>query len=398
MKIKIDNRKFLAIFFVFFIIIGGVLTLISSPRQIFGGIVRGYIDSPEDCNTFQKVGNSLREFDNRSSEYFIFHDISIHAYGGIQKLLNRSLIDDTDKSNQVLKLNNGYLTFKENKNSDLSGLQQYLVDLKKTCDSTGSKLLYVKKTTKNTTNKELLPCYYPYVYNLNFDEIKPILEKQDILVLDIDEKINKSNIDKYSLFFKTDHHWLPQTGIWVSKSICEELNNINGWNLDTNKLDINNYNIITYPNSFLGSQGKRIGAIYGGIDDFYVVYPSFETKLTVDMSDIEFNVTGNFQETLLNEDSITPNNLLNKDNTAYNTYMRGNHDLVKITNHNMQDGKKALLVLDSFGCVVAPYLSLEFSQLDCIDIRSYTDSVKDYIEETKPDVVIYAIDAYPTEQ
>ena len=97
MKIKIDNRKFLAIFFVFFIIIGGVLTLISSPRQIFGGIVRGYIDSPEDCNTFQKVGNSLREFDTRSSEYFIFHDISIHAYGGIQKLLNRSLIDDTDK-------------------------------------------------------------------------------------------------------------------------------------------------------------------------------------------------------------------------------------------------------------------------------------------------------------
>ncbi len=99
-------------------------------------------------------------------------------------------------------------------------------------------------------------------------------------------------------------------------------------------------------------------------------------------------------KTMLHKESITPDNLLNKDDTAYDTYMRGNHPLVKIKNHKITNGKKVLLVLDSYDCVVAPFLSLEFKQLDSIDIRSYTDSVTDYITENKPDVVIYMIDTY----
>jgi hypothetical protein len=126
LRIKLDSKKLVAFIFIFFIALGGILTLILSPKQVLGGFARGYINSPDDCDVFQKVGNSLKEFDGRTSEYFAFHDISINTYGGIQKLVNRSLIDDTDKSSQVLKLNNGYLTFKENGNTDLSSLQQYL--------------------------------------------------------------------------------------------------------------------------------------------------------------------------------------------------------------------------------------------------------------------------------
>ena len=394
MKYKINSKGLVAILFVLFITIGGVFTLILSPKQTFGGIVRGYIDAPQGSNIAQKIGSSFRAFDNRTSEYFVFHDLSIHAYGGIQRIINRSLIDDADKSNQVLKLNNGYLTFKENENTDLSGLQQYLIDLRKTCDSTGSKLLYINKLSKDTADEELLPRFYPYMYYSNFNEIKPKLQEQDIQVLDIQEKVREKNIDKYSLFFKTDHHWTPQAGVFVSESICKEINNIYGWNLDVNTFNLNDYEIDTYYNSFLGSQGKRVGALYNGIDDFYVVKPSFDTNLTVDIKDIGFNITGNFQETMLHEESITPNNLLNKNDTAYDTYMKGNHSLVKITNHNLKNGKNALLILDSYGCVVAPYLSLQFSQLDCIDIRSYNGSVKDYIMETKPDIVLYAISGY----
>ena len=391
MIIKLDSKKIVAFLFVFFIVLGGMLTLILSPKQVIGGFVRGYVNSPNDCNILQKVGNSFKEFDGRTSEYFAFHDISIHAYGEIQKIVNRSLIDDTDKSSQVLKLNNGYLTFKENGNTDLSSLQQYLMELKKTCDSSGSQLMYVNKTSKSTSSPELLPLFYPYIYDTNFDIIKSKLRQQDIAVLDIEEEIIDDKIDKYSLFFKTDHHWTPQAGIWVSKKISQEINNKYGWNLDTKMFNIDEYDIKTYANSFLGSQGKRVGALYNGVDDFEVVKPKFDTNLTVGIKDIGFNKTGDFQETMLHEESITPNNLLNKDDTAYDTYMKGNHSLVNITNHNIPEGKTALLVLDSYGCVVAPYLSLQFSRLDCIDIRSYTDSIEDYISNNKPDIVIYTI-------
>lgn len=391
MKNKLDSKKAVAFLFVIFITLGGIFTLILSPKQVFGGFVRGYINSPSESDVFQKIGNSFRMFDERASEYFAFHDISIHAYGGIQKIVNRNLIDDTDKSSQVLKLNNGYLTFKENGNTDLNSLQQYLKKIKKTCDSSGIQLMYVNKTNKNTSNPELLPLFYPYIYDTNLGTIKPKLRQQDISILDIEEEIIDDKIDKYSLFFKTDHHWTPQAGIWVSKKISQKINDTYGWNLDTEIFNIDKYDIKTYTNAFLGSQGKRIGALFDGVDDFYVVKPKFDTNLTVDIKDIGFHETGDFQKTMLHEESITPNNLLNKDDTAYDTYMKGNHSLVKITNHSITNGKTALLVLDSYGCVVAPYLSLQFCRLDCIDIRSYTDSLEDYIAENKPDIVIYAI-------
>ena len=103
---------------------------------------------------------------------------------------------------------------------------------------------------------------------------------------------------------------------------------------------------------------------------------------------------GTFEDTMIHRECITPDNLLNKDQIAYDTYMLGNHDLVEIENKNINDGKRALLILDSFGCVVAPYLSQNFQQLDCIDLRSYTSSLKDYIEKTSPDVVIYMATEY----
>lgn len=392
MKKKINSKNLVALFFVLFIVAGGALTLAMSPKQIMGGLVRGYLNSPKESNLFEKANASLREFDNRISEYFVFHDLSIHAYGGIQKAINRTLIDDIDKSSQVLKLNNGYLTFKDNSNDDLTQLSSYLIDLKKACDSTGSKLLYVNKVSKDTSDYNLLPQYYPYVYSSNLEDIKSILKSKNIPVLDIGEEIIKNDIDKYSLFFKTDHHWTPQAGIWVSQNICKEINKSYGWNLDTNTYNIDNYDVKTYPNSFLGSQGKRVGALYDGIDDFYVVCPSFNTNLTVEINDIGFNETGSFKETIIHEESITSNNLLNKDDTAYDAYMQGNHALVKIKNHNIKSDKRAVLVLDSYGCVVAPYLSLQFSELDCIDIRSFKDSVKDYIVESKPDILIYSIE------
>jgi len=394
MQIQPNGRKVLAIVFLVFIIAGGILTLALSPVEIFGGLVRGYLSAPEGSNVFQKVSSSFKTFDDRVNLYFAGHDLSIHAYGGIQKVLGRSLINDTDKSSEVLKLNNGYLTFKSNADIDLTNLSQYLLELKETCNSVDSELVYVHKISKSTTDEHLLPPYYPYIYSSNFEEIRPLLEQNEIAIVDIEQAVIEANIDKYSLFFKTDHHWTPQTGVWVAGNICNSLNEYYDWDLNTNSLDIEQFSVEIYPQSFLGSEGKRTGALYAGVDDFAIVKPINETSLTVEMQDINLIRTGSFEETLLFPENITPEDLLNNDTTAYMTYMQGNHPLVTITNHMNNNGKTALLVMDSYGCVVAPYLALEFQQLDCIDIRSYTDSVEEYIKQTSPDVVIYAIENY----
>lgn len=394
MRKKLTQKNILAILFLVSIVLGGILTLATAPIQIFGGIVRGYLNVPEENGFFEKMSGAVQTFDKRVNEYFILHDESIHLYGGIQKVLNRSLINDTDKSSEVLKLTNGYLTFKSNNNVDLTNLGKYLVELKETCKSVDAELVYVKKVDKSSMDKYLLPEYYPYNYTSNFEKIQPILEQNDIAILNLEQVIIDEHIDKYSLFFRTDHHWIPQTGLWVSEKICNELNDEYNWDLNVDLFDKNRFSVETYSDSFLGSEGKRVGALYAGVDDFSIVKPIYETDFTVWMKDMDLMCSGSFEKTMLFEENITPDNIMNKDTTAYMTYMQGNHPLVKITNNLNSNGKRVLLVMDSYGCVVAPYLASAFQQLDCIDIRSYKDSVAEYIEKTSPDVVIYAIENY----
>ena len=318
---KLNHKNILAIMFLVSIILGGALTLASSPVRIFGGIVRGYINVPAEKSIFEKVSGAIQEFDKRVNVYFILHDESIHTYGGLQKMFNRSLINDVDKSSEVLKLNNGYLTFKSNGNTDLTGLSEYLIKLKETCDSVGSELVYVNKISKATTDESLLPAYYPYIYGSNFEKIQPILEQNNIATVNLGQAIDDENKDKYSLFFKTDHHWTPEAGVWVSEKICNELNAQYSWGLNIDLYDIDQFSIEVHSDVFLGSEGKRVGALYTGIDDFSVVKPLYETNLTVEMQDINLIRSGSFENTMLFEENITPDNLMNQDTTAYMTYM-----------------------------------------------------------------------------
>jgi hypothetical protein len=164
--------------------------------------------------------------------------------------------------------------------------------------------------------------------------------------------------------------------------------------LDTDLFNLNKYTVETYKNSFLGSEGKRVGKYYSPVDDFDVIIPNESTEFTVEIESEDIITEGTFEDVFIYRENITPDNLLSRDSTAYGTYMSGNHSLVKIKNKNCVNNKKALVVIDSYGCVVVPYLSQAFKELDCIDIRFYSDSVEDYILEEKPDVVIYMISSY----
>lgn len=393
-KIRLNFQKCVAIIFVAFIVISGIFTFVKNPIKIVGGLARGYIDSPENSNTLEKIGNGFSTFDTRMSEYYVFHDESINAFGLIQKSLGKTLIDDVDKSSEVIKLKNSYLAFKQNSDTDFTNLKDSLVKLNKTCKANNTELLYVNKISKDTTDKNLLPDNYPYIHSSNYEELEKALNSENIQILNIESIIEKNNIDKYQLFFKTDHHWTPKTGVWVSKLICDSLNQNYNYSLNSDLFDINNYTIETYKKAFLGSQGKRVGMYYAGVDDFDVITPEYKTNLEVKIPNESIDISGDFETTMLHRESITPDNLLNKDDTAYDTYMRGNHPLVKIKNNNSTFDKKALLIMDSFGCVVAPYLSQAFEDLDCIDLRSFSDSLDEYVTKTNPDVVIYMATNY----
>jgi len=93
----------------------------------------------------------------------------------------------------------------------------------------------------------------------------------------------------------------------------------------------------------------------------------------------------------------------------YVTYSGGDIKLQIMKNMLNANGKKVLLIRDSYACAAAPFLSLYFSELHSCDMRNINKSpgekvnAEEYMKEISPDYVILlysgigkADDAYET--
>lgn len=381
---KFTHKRFIAVTFCLFIFICGILTVAFNFKEVFGGLYRGFVKTPTDSSISYKLTNSLKTFNDRVNEYFILHDFSLNTYGSIQKGMDKHLIDDVDPNYNVVKLKNDYLAFKANYDEYGSDLKDYLLNLNKTCDDNNIDMLYVKKLDKSTYDWEMLPNHFPYKYLSDYSKTEAELQNAGIDVLDLGKKVVEEEIDKYSLFYKTDHHWTIKGGIWASNIIADELSRVFDIRIDKNKLDLDNYTVETHEKSFLGSQGVRTGAGYTELDDFDFIYPNYSTNIDYSVRNKGIHLSGSFLDTILYKKDYRE---------GYHAYMPATYDLTTIQNNESNNGKYAVFVVDSFGSAVAPFLSQSFERMDCIDLRYFSDDLTDYLENNKPDILIYMVNS-----
>ena len=162
------------------------------------------------------------------------------------------------------------------------------------------------------------------------------------------------------------------------------------WVYDPETYDLDNYNIKTYKDWFLGSLGKKTGNVYAGIDDFELITPNYATDFDF-VADAQKGIIkreGSFEEALLDKSN------LKKDYFSINTYATytgGDYKENIVTNRNSANKTKVLLVRDSFSCTLMPFLALSTGELTTIDLRYYKKmSLKEYLKENDFDIVLIA--------
>ena len=64
--------------------------------------------------------------------------------------------------------------------------------------------------------------------------------------------------------------------------------------------------------------------------------------------------------------------------------------MISIHNHQANNGKKVVYIMDSFSACVIPFLAMEIEDMLVLDLRSFNGSVTAAIEEFNPDTVIVA--------
>ena len=129
---------------------------------------------------------------------------------------------------------------------------------------------------------------------------------------------------------------------------------------------------------------SRSGAFWTPADTIRRIIPEYDIPVTVTFED------GRVLDTMFVDEHL-------QDKDQYTYYLDGNHGYVNIKTGNT-NGRKAIVVKDSFAHILLPYLAQEYEEVEVFDLRYYTDSVSDHISEEnreKTDIyVIYGLDTF----
>jgi hypothetical protein len=272
-----------------------------------------------------------------------------------------------------------------------------MIELKKELDKAGIPLLYVQAPFKVSGNEQTLPVNITDYADINADRFLQGLKDNGIDYLDLRPFLRDGKKTQNELFFDTDHHWRIETAFDSTWIIGRLLNKEYGFNIDEKIMNIESYNVKKYENFFQGSMGRRVGIIYGGVDDFTLITPNFLTNLTVEQHDKNYDAVtkGAFDSSMLVKSNIDKNKPLNTN--RYAVYRGDNAEL--IFKNNMEASNSIILIKDSFGLPVYSFLAPSIKEIRALDMRYFDRNVVEYAKGNKPDILIvmYNADSFSEE-
>lgn len=377
------------------VLITGFVMLASS---FFGGeghletTVRAFVRDPSSLMAFLDSAEGAANQDLDRSHLFI------QLYGGAQRITGRRVVVDmADPDYTVARLDNGSLAFQNltTAPTDQSAHAQAIADLRDYAkENLDAPLLYIQAPQKIDTDQ--LPDGMQNYGNQDADQLLDALSDLGVDTLDLRPALREAAKDPEapSFFFRTDHHWTPEGAFLGYQVLSAALEERYGYGADPQYLETESYEIATYNNWFLGSQGKRVGTLYDGVDSINLWKPKFPTNFTYSSPAFFNDRTGPFETSLLFPERLEPKDYFG--GNPYTLYSGGDYPLARMYNNLNPDGPRVLLIRDSFSCALAPFLALQCGELMTMDMRYFTDDLASYLDWLQPDLVLVMYSASAT--
>ena len=315
----------------------------------------------------------------------------IQLYGGVQRLSGRRVIQDMVAGNTVAKLSTGALNFvnlgaaAQPDQAAVDARAEATAEFAGELEAHGVPYLYIAAPQKIKRGGDMLPDGLEENGNATCDAYLEALDKRGVDYIDL-RPLFESNGIYSNWFFNTDHHWKPEAAFFAWQNLTGELDLRYGFETPSALTDPNNWNTRVLEDFFLGSQGKRVGSLYAGADDFTLYTPKFDTDLTYANSDGSFTRSGPFDQSVCFPERVAEQDWFN--GNPYTYYSGGDYAMATMTNHKNPHGPKVVLIRESFSCALAPFLALSCSELTTIDLRYFTGDLMDTIQELDPDLVL----------
>lgn len=342
----------------------------------------------------------------------------IDLYGQTQKWLGRTNVEDVDPAYAVARTASGTLTFVGNETADPAAQAADLKRCQIAVEEMGATFLYLQVPGKLEPGAEGLPYGVEDATNASADALLSALDEAEVEYIDFRETLAQANGEWSDWFYTTDHHWNQDGAFLAFQALAQRLEQCyprqepeeetdetdeteetdgetepqepeeepEPFDLDYRLTERTWYERTTLEDFFLGSQGKRVGTRYAGVDDFTLWVPKFPTLLHYNAPAAGVDRYGSMTETVLFPEQVEEKDYF--DATAYTYYAGGDYPISWITNYYNPDGPRVVLIRDSYACALTPYLALACSELVTIDPRYFTGDVLTYISWAQPDVVL----------
>lgn len=345
-------------------------------------LVQYYVYDPKINEAFSPDAGDQRETDLIGN--FFQKQLFLDGNGLIRRLLGQR------EMNGVVRLKNGYLT-DLNPEIDPAVLSQEadaVAHVRDVLSEYDIPFLYVMAPVKLDEASELaaaqggdsiLPAGESTYANRNMDRFLAELDARSVAVMDMREEIRHAGMSSYEIFYRTDHHWTTQGGLFAAGRVADWIRGAVGEPEMKLHTDSSEYHYTVYPGWHLGSNAQRTGTGYAGADDFTLITPDFDTDLT----NLVSGQRGSFEEVLLDTTALDRKNLAE---SCYDKVFA--HALEQYHNEMVNNDVRILLICDSFGAAMNPYLVLSFRDTECMSAYAPGLLTREYLERTQPDAVI----------
>ena len=301
--------------------------------------------------------------------------------GGFERLCGRTRV------NGVQRMRNGMLTFADTSRMNMKPYAKNVTRLFRTLEARGIPFLFVMAPEKTALSGDLLPAgSMEEAYNPNADEALALLRGAGVPCLDLRETLSATPAQVEAYFYRTDHHWNADGALRGYQEVMGALRALDP-ELEARYTDAALWRRFEQPDWWLGSHGKRVGALFAGLDPLNWYLPAFDTAdMTLNAPGFDLR-TGDFAQANLQRFYREEKRPLDLDN--YHVYIGGDYPLILQRNPGASNPKRLLLIRDSFALPLMAFLSVEFQEIDAVDPRYYQEmTVAEYLERNPPDLVV----------
>ncbi|MCQ2139506.1 MAG: DHHW family protein [Bacteroidales bacterium] len=201
----------------------------------------------------------------------------------------------------------------------------------------------------------------------------------NVKVVDVYSELAKHTDE--GIYLRTDHHWAPLGGYYAAKVLCQ----VAGVPFK----DLSNYDehvIHGYVGSMYGYSHDI--SVKRAPEDF-IYYTPRDVEYTTTY--VNYSINSKYQVTGEGKPYVGPYFHKFKDGSgaAYCTFMGGDTKITKVVT-STKNGRKIIILKDSFGNTLPGYLFYSFEEVHVIDFRYFTKNLVKYVVDNGITDIVFA--------